>query len=163
VKDFKIENLANNEMFITTFTCALTIAIRNHQEEKIEALRNAVLNTALINSTEEEDLHLMFLNFVDAFTPWHIRILVFFNNPKEYCQKNGINVSSLVAGPQSSVLEQAFRSLTQDFYDQITRDLNDRGLAFDVASLHALTEELFGPRTTPMGKRFLEFISAPRI
>jgi hypothetical protein len=163
VKEFKMPNLSTNEMFITTFTYALTIAVRNHQEEKIEALRNAVLNTALLTSTEEEDLHLMFLNFVDVFTPWHIRILVFFNDPKEYCQRNNVNVSSLAMGPPSSVLEQAFPSLRRDFYDQITKDLYHRGLAFDVNSLHVMTSEggLFAPRITTMGKKFLKFISAP--
>jgi hypothetical protein len=159
-KEFKIENLITNEMFTTAFAYAMTIAVRNHQEEKIEALRNAVLNTALLSSTEEEDLHLMFLNFVDVFTPWHIRLLLFFDNPKEYCNRNNINVTSLFMGSPSRVLEQAFPSLRRDFYDQITKDLYDRGLSFDANSLHVLTSNLFAPRITIMGIKFLRFISA---
>jgi hypothetical protein len=159
-KEFKIENLINNENFTTAFAYAMTIAVRNHQEEKIEALRNAVLNTALLSSTEEEDLHLMFLNFVDVFTPWHIRLLLFFDNPKEYCIRNNINVTNLFMGSPSRVLEQAFPSLRRDFYDQITKDLYDRGLSFDTNSLHVMTSNLFAPRITIMGIKFLRFISA---
>lgn len=71
VDGFKIEELSHNEMFITTVMNASQTAIRNHQEEKLEALRNAVLNAALPNPPDD-DLQLMFLNFVDTFTPWHL-------------------------------------------------------------------------------------------
>lgn len=52
VDDFKIENLKDNEMFITTVMHAKQVAIRNHQKEKLAALRNAVLNAGLPNPPE---------------------------------------------------------------------------------------------------------------
>ena len=48
-------------------TYATQIAIRNHQRKKLEALRNAVLNSALVNASEE-DIQLMFLNFIEYLT-----------------------------------------------------------------------------------------------
>ena len=89
VDDFNIEALSQNEMFITTVMHASQAAIRNHQKEKLEALRNAVLNAALPNAPEE-DIQLMFLNFVDSLTPWHLRILKFFDNPQEWGRRNSI-------------------------------------------------------------------------
>ena len=63
IDNFNIEALSQNEMFITTVMHASQAAIRNHQKEKLEALRNAVLNAALPNAPEE-DIQLMFLNYI---------------------------------------------------------------------------------------------------
>src|SRR4030042_1026429 len=68
VSGFKIEELSENDAFITAVTHSSQVAIRNHHDEKFEALRNAVLNAALPNAPEE-DLQLMFLEFVDTLTP----------------------------------------------------------------------------------------------
>src|SRR5437868_3543474 len=38
----KLEDLATNEQFISTIMNATAAAVRNHQQEKIEALQNAV-------------------------------------------------------------------------------------------------------------------------
>jgi len=74
IEGFKMENLCDNEAFVSALVHASRVAIRNHQEEKLEALRNAVLNAALPNAPEESS-ELMFLDFVDSFTPWHIKVL----------------------------------------------------------------------------------------
>jgi hypothetical protein len=42
-----VENLPNNELFITAVLQATSIAVRNHQKEKLEALKNAVVNSVL--------------------------------------------------------------------------------------------------------------------
>jgi hypothetical protein len=54
VEGFSIEALKDNEMFVTVFMHATQIAIRNHQREKIEALRNAVINVALGRAPDED-------------------------------------------------------------------------------------------------------------
>lgn len=95
-----IEDLKNNETFITTVMQASQTAIRNHQKEKLEALRNAVLNAALPNAPEE-DLQVMFLNLIDTLTVSHIKILHFLNDPHALIKKHGIQfdgyTKSLVA------------------------------------------------------------------
>ena len=60
VDGLTLENLSKNEVFITTVTQATYTAIRNHHEEKLTALRNAVINSALPNPPNE-DLQLMFI------------------------------------------------------------------------------------------------------
>jgi hypothetical protein len=64
------------------------VAIRNHHKEKLKALRNAVLNSISPN-LPEEDLQLMFLNWVDELTTWHLRILQFFDSPETWLNKLG--------------------------------------------------------------------------
>lgn len=44
----------NSPVFITTFLQACQIAIRNHKEEKLKALRNLVLNSSIPNSLDDE-------------------------------------------------------------------------------------------------------------
>src|SRR5271166_5936919 len=46
-EELSTEVLAQNESFVTAATHALLIAVRTHQQEKLDALRNAVLNAAL--------------------------------------------------------------------------------------------------------------------
>jgi len=46
VDGFNMETLRDNPLFVTAILHATTVALRNHQEEKLQALQNAVLNTA---------------------------------------------------------------------------------------------------------------------
>lgn len=164
VAGFRLDDLQNNETFITTAMHASQAAIRNHQEEKLEALRNAVLNAALPNAPEE-DLQMMFLNYVDSFTPCHLVILEFFNNPKEWGQKHGVSFSDrYYAGSPGQILEEALPDLKgkQEQYDLFWKDLFSHGLT-NTDSLHSTMtpDGMFASRTTAMGKQFLAFISSP--
>jgi len=165
VASFQIENLSRNDAFITIVTHATQIALRNHQTEKIEALQNAVLNSAL-SIPIEEDLQLMFLNFVDSFTPWHLRILKYFDNPEELLRLRGNTSRNIFMGGPATYLEIAFPELKEnrDFYDQVANDLSNRGLMIKNGnSLHVTMSKpgMLSSRTTAMGKKFLQFISFP--
>lgn len=78
--DRTLQSLHDNDSFITAIMYASQIAIRTHQEEKLEALRNSVLNSALPTSPEDDSIHI-FLNIVDILTPTHLRILKFLDSP----------------------------------------------------------------------------------
>jgi hypothetical protein len=82
IPGFELERLEDNPLFTTMLTQAYRVAIRNHQEEKLEALRNAVVNCAC-RIDVEEDLQLLFLDFVDSLSPLHVHILdyYYFRNP----------------------------------------------------------------------------------
>ena len=110
VGGFKVESLSRNEMFITTVMHASQSAIRNHQKEKMEALRNAVLNAALPNAPDD-DLQLMFLDFVDTFTTWHLRILRFYNDPERWGGEKGYAYSVLSLKSSPCFLEEIFPDL----------------------------------------------------
>lgn len=163
VEGFKFEDLAKNEAFITTVTHASQAAIRNHQKEKLEALRNAVLNAALPNAPEE-DLQLMFLTYVDTLTPWHLIILKFLDNPKEWGTKHGITYPEWSRGGVNAALEHAFSDLRgkRETYDVFIRDLYSRGLtSTDTLHITISGVGILASRTTAMGKQFLTFISSP--
>ncbi len=151
VDGFKIENLKENEAFVDVALHSWQIAMRCHQEEKLKALRNAVLNAALPGAPEE-DLQHMFLTFVDSFTPWHITILRRLDDSEVIYNEENL-------GGFFPELEDR-----QDFCSQIIRDLHSCGLT---PLLHSSDDMLLYRRqpiehnVTRLGKQFLQFITSP--
>lgn len=156
--------LSQNEALLTALMHATQVATRNHNEEKRRALRNAVLNVAA-NTAPDENLQLMFLNLVDTFTPWHLRLLTYFNDPRLWVTTQGIMFGDM-GGSVGAALEQLFPELQgrRDFYDQICRDLIAHGLInTTIDSLHIRVSSVLTAITTPMGKQFIKFISSPLV
>jgi hypothetical protein len=163
VEGFKLEDLSENQVFITTVLHATQSALRNHQMEKLDALRNAVLNSALLNAPEE-DLQLIFINWVDELTTWDLRILKFFDNPSKWAEENNKKFpTSWYMGGIDQVLEFAYPELTgkKELYLQFFNDLNSRGLA-GLAIGMMTARGMVDSRTTTMGKQFLQFITYPK-
>lgn len=155
---FNIQELSQNDEFLTIALQSYNIALRTHQKEKRFALMNAISNTPKLSIDENEKL--MMLNYIDSFNEWHLKILSFLDNPTNYFTKE--NKPSYYMAAKSAILEDAFPELKskRTFYDQIAKDLNDRGLiVYD--TLHASMSEmgLWNSGTSKFGKLFLKFVS----
>jgi hypothetical protein len=164
VAGFTLEALGENEAFLTTVLQATQTAARTHQKEKHEALRNAVLNTAL-GHNPNEDKNLMFLRFIDELMPSHLDVLAILHDPQGEYSRRGVPWfdTSFPWGGRNLI----HRALDPEekyvpFYDQVVRDLYTRGL-IDIESVgitfHA--GEIGKRRTTHMGEEFLVYITAP--
>lgn len=164
-KDLTPKKLAEDEVFITVALQASQIAIRNHQQEKVDALRNSVLNSALPNPPEV-DQQIIFLRLIDQLTPWHLRVLTFLDNPKDWMLRHDIANPGWGTGGVSVVLEHCFPELKskQEFYEQLIRDLQTEGLVGQGQFLNIPTHMhgMLQSRTSGMGKRFLKFFSEPK-
>lgn len=149
-----LQELQNDDRFISAVMHATHIAIRTHEETKLEALRNAIDNVAQGQSPEEALQH-SFLDTVDALSELHIRILRIFENPTP--------PPNLGMGGLSHVLEHNIPELRgrREVYDQLWRDLYFRGLVA-IDGLHSTMSGrgLAERRTTKLGDMFLEFISS---
>jgi hypothetical protein len=159
---FKIEELSQSEQFVTTTLHASQVAIRSHQKEKLEALRNAVLNAAL-PSAPDEDIQLLFLNFIDILTPSHLRILKAADDPLAKLKGQDFPLASHdFKSNQGSVLLAALPEFWQrhDLFIQFLADLHNRGLVNRLQS-DVKEDELFQSCTTRLGKQFLAFITSP--
>jgi len=162
------EGRLSDDSFIDTSMQALQIASRTSQNERLEALRNAVLNSVLPNAPEQS-LQQIFLSYIDRFTEWHLRILKLFENPEKWFRDNNRKDPRddlALSGSRSDVLIAAYPELKVDreFYDQIIKDLYENGL-FGVNSMHGVMT-LHGIMSSvipedSLGKRFLDFISDP--
>jgi hypothetical protein len=151
-KGLKLDELGNNEEFVSAVMHASQIALRTHQAAKLDALRNAIINVAK-GQAPDEALQNVFLNLVDSFTELHLRILKVFQTPTP--------PPNMSMGGLSSVLEHNIPELrgNRELYNQLWKDLYSRGLV-NADGLHVtMTENGLGQkRTTGIGDAFLKFI-----
>jgi len=152
VENFSIESLSKNEAFVTMLLEASHLAVRSHEREKIESLRNAVLNAAL--EAPEEHAQAILLQFLAVATPWHLRVLTFYQSPDAYLKKAGITLNT--GDYLSHFVSRVFKELegNEAFRLQIERDLLHYGLLLPE---HAWYSE----RTTNTGDKVLKLIASP--
>lgn len=165
IDGFNMEDLANNESFVTAVLQATRVAIQTHHEEKLEALRNAVLNSALPNSPDDH-IQALFINYLEAMTPWHLRILAWLQDPDEWAKRHNVGRHNLATVNFGQLLPIDFPELKGQgaFYLQIVSDLRGRGLITeDTSSQTAMGRDMHGPRTASLGDRFLEYVAEPLI
>lgn len=157
---FSLNELQHNESFVTATLQATRIALQTHQKEKLEALRNAVLNASLPNGLDH-DMKAIFMNHIEAMTPWHLKILAWLKDPDEFVQRQG---AKLAAVNFVQLLVRDFPELQgrNDFFIQVVNDLRGPGLlTSDTSSRRSRGRDLHGPRTTGLGDMFLAFIASP--
>lgn len=164
VSEITPERLAENDAFVTVVMQASQVAIRNHQQAKLEALRNAVLNAALPNPPHEDE-QMIFLRLIDQLTPWHLRVLSVLNDPIRWMERNNIHNPNWGMGGASTVLEHCLPDLQgqRETYDQIVLDLQGQGMLGQGQFLHVMMTGggMVASRTTDRGRRFIRFISEP--
>lgn len=158
-----LESLQEKDQFIDVAVEATQIAIRTSTKEKREALKNAILNSALPNPPEES-LQKMFLSFIDTLTVWHLKLLDLFNDPPAYIRRQNLRFGNISMGAMSHLVENAFPELRErrDLYDLIWKDLYSRGLV-NTDGLHTMMtgSGILAKRTTEIGKLFLDYIKNP--
>ena len=162
-KQIDINELVKNEGFIDTLLTASQAAMRTSQEEKIESLNNAVLNTALPNPPDQALRHI-FLSLVDEFTEWHLRLLKLFQDPRAWAEAHEHTFPS--GNSLSGILESAYPELKgkRPFYDLIWGGLVTRGLT-NTGSLQGMmtTQGTLERRASDIGNQFLSFIESPTV
>ncbi len=150
VEGFRIENLSRNEAFVSAVFQATQIAVRTHQAEKREALRNALLHIALSRSLDEE-MQIFFLGLIDVFTTTHIEVLRMFN-----------------ADSASQAHSRSELSNRRTLSDPVVMDLDNRGLIKDTRPYVARGRESdqslvsYSWPLSDLGRKFLSFISKPQ-
>jgi hypothetical protein len=152
-KGLRLEDLRANEQFVSAVMHATQIALRTHQEAKLHALQNAILNVAKGQAPDETVQHLLF-EFVDSLTELHLRILKLFQAPPP---PPNVNTGALVLVLEHNIPELRGR---RELYDQLWRDLYSRGLV-NTDSLNDMmgASRFAAKRTTGMGDDLLKFIA----
>ena len=159
-----LDELAEDPAFIDVVLPASRAAVATGRSEKREALRNAVLNTAL-KIEPDEDLQLTFVRLVDELTPSQLKVLAHQSDPQAWAEEHGIAHSQGTMRGRSKILEEAIPELAghRVLYDQWVRDLYRAGL-LQMDSLHVTMtfDGAFQPGCTELGGRFLRFIQRPQ-
>jgi hypothetical protein len=163
-KLIRIEELPEDQVFIDTVLQATQAALRTGQIEKRKALRNAVMNAAC-KSAPDDSMQRMFISWVDDLTEWHLRLLRLLADPPAWFRSHDrpepqYAMSSTISG----LITDAYPELRpmRDFYDQVGKDLYDRGLTkTDSFHVNMSARGAMQPRASEMGRAFLEFIKSP--
>jgi hypothetical protein len=146
IDGLKPESLTKNEAFVSALVQATQGAMKTHQQEKLEALRNAILNVAA-GTGPSDDLQTMFLNMVDIFTPKHLQVLMFFTH-------------------RDRAMYEVLRR-ERDITDPIVVELNSRRLIIDPRPYEQRGRDMSDALVTctwtlsPLGQQFLKFIALP--
>lgn len=183
-----IDGLAFQEQaFQTALMYSLQIASRNHQEEKLEALRNIVLNAALPNAPDE-DMQRMFLNWIDNFTTCHLSLLKLLHQPDRKTNidsilpdwENNANFYQVIFDDlktkglittENKALTSLQQRAQQRRLESSIKSGNLKGVNFsdnfpnkieDIKTLISQIKRIGGTsRTTKLGKAFIQFLISP--
>jgi hypothetical protein len=159
-----LEALRDNPAFIDVAMQATQAALRTSREEKRAALRNALLNSAGPGAPDVQ-LQLVFVSIVDAFTDWHLTILSYFANPREWFQRNNPEFrSNLTAGSPLDILRYAYPEIVADraLFGLVWNELYTRGLVNTSNLVVTMSAGgMWDKRTTPLGDKFLKYIDSP--
>ena len=152
-----LDKLTNDDTFIDISLKATELALKTSEDEKLEALRNALLNS-INNESVDISMQQVFLSYIDTFTVWHIKLLKLFDNPTVYKDK----LQNAYSGSLSKVIEVAYPELAskEEFARQIFKDLYSKGLLNTESIAGMMTASgMLAQRTTQMGQDFIAYIS----
>ena len=161
-----LQALREDEVFLTTVMEASRAALITHEDEKLEALRNAVVNAAMPGAPDAT-MQSLFLNAVRDLAPWHLRILKWFQDPRGWCVRHGIDLptrdSSMSLGvflemsmPELKDRSEFYRLILTEFFRRefMTTQSVDIGMS-------PTPSELYAKRLTALGNEFIRFIEVP--
>lgn len=130
------EEMAENPKFINSVSQVAQAAIATSNDEKREALRNALLNSALPKAPDETRCH-VFVRMIDELTAAHLKLLSILSDPEAAYQEQGPVAPGKSFGTMWDLIVHLHPELRGDdaFYDQLCVDLHNRGLTI-LHSLH---------------------------
>ena len=157
-------DLETNERFISFLYQATMLALQNHQQAKLEALKHALI--ASVGPSEvSEDLSFQFLRYIDELTPTHLTILsklaVHAARFAEYKSLEQVysEVQSLLG---ESLDRSAFRAFLHDLDSRFLLrigDIHDFPEYQSKQDFMALESSTIRPlEVTPLGHSFLSFV-----
>lgn len=157
------EALQKDERFISFLFETTSIALKNHQQLKLDALRNALVEC--VDPASNEDTSFQFLRYVDELTPSHLQLLlVCYEHSSELARQKtmeGIHedISKFFNMPFDRMM---FRAYIGDLAARFLVGIEDIEELPEFASLKSnvlLEDSSTRPlEITPLGVAFLRFI-----
>ena len=144
------QRLASDE-FLSVFIKAFRRAMEESLEEKLEAFRGIILNTALSDSSDFDEITL-FIRLVSDLTVDQIRILRLLHNDELTNEEQGLFQTMQKVWPEvdSDYLMACVTELLR--YNLATSNARGRDVNTNNSTTHAITG---------LGRRFVEYISLP--
>ena len=159
----RLEALADEPAFIDAIVTATRAAQATHQEDKLAALRNGVLHSVGPDAPDLDE-QARFFRLVEEFTPGHLHLLSFLNDPEGTYERQGLARPNMSAGSRGALVNElpAFAGRL-DWASLLFSDLSNAHLT-NAGGLNTMMTAAgcWTPATTPLGQRFLAFIATPQ-
>ena len=154
-----LDTLVSDPRFTDAVVSAARTVEHTSQADKLEALRNAVLNSVAPDAPDA-DTQAIFMSLVDRLTPTHLRMLTLWDNPPAWFTSHGL------PGPTSSgnrmrTVEAALPEMQGrgPLIALIASDLkNAQLLAADMTGMVS-DQGMMQRLTTEFGRQLVQFIS----
>ena len=153
-----------SESFAASTVQAVQIAQHTVGLQKLQSLRNAAINTALLRPSE--DRRVMFFNTLQSQAPVHLALLSFFGDPVGYLAGMARADRDYPFKPNSGnavLVQYVFRDYDEEFLKIAVTDLYNTGLIRGVKMGIEVRNGRFNNILTKYGEEFLQFVSDPRI
>ncbi|MEV4897073.1 hypothetical protein AB0K48_47785 [Nonomuraea sp. NPDC055795] len=164
--EFDPDVLVESDAFVDAVMTATQTAFRTSQQEKIEVLRNAVLNSAMPGAPEL-DIQQLYFEFIDRLTPTHLRLLTLLNDPPVWFDQR-----PELTRPQFALMSNRGELITAALPELGTNSsaivarfyaaLTDGGLVNGALQGTMSADGAWQSVTTDHGKDFLAFVRDPR-
>lgn len=162
------EHLQENDQFISVLYQATEIAMRNHQLEKLAALRNALVASAAPD--RDHDLEVKLLKFVDELSITHIKVLGTFDlHAGQFARHKNLDqifstAKDFLKNPMDRIV---FRSIINDLQTRfliVLGDVEDFGEFKSKRSAIEMENSGVQPMSvTELGRAFLTYIRADQL
>ena len=161
-----IERITGDEQFQSVLIQASWVAVRNHQQAKLAALKSAVLSSAQ-GTKVSADLQLLFVRYVDELTPSHLLVMrEFVATQTAIADLESYQALMDILSPSldDSITPTVFKLVCVDLQSRglirISRELNDFPGLF-VQSRLVIAPDTGGPRllVTDLGEDFVSYVT----
>lgn len=158
------DSLQNDERFISFLYQATILALKNHQRQKITALRSAIVSVAKLEQVSE-DLAFQFLRYIDELSVTHLSMLACLDkHAGQFARMEKLEqvYSKIKSYLGESIDRAAFRSFLHDLEIRFlirAGDLDDLPEYDSKKSFLLLEQSTKRPlEVTSLGRSFLSFI-----
>jgi len=138
-------------------------AAENPQEEKLDAFRGILINSAIRRDVTDEEKD-YFLNLVNGLSVVHIKLLAFMASPSDYLKSRGIPETDIMGG-LSDFLPMAIPGIRAEVIKSAFGYLHTLNLTeydsswFDTVAPEGI--ELLEGSVSNLGCRFIDFCKSP--
>jgi hypothetical protein len=161
LEGFDPRSLGDDPAFVGIVYEATEQAMRAQDEERLEALRNVVLNTAA-GIAIDDVLRGRFMSYVGRFSTAHVHVLKAMDNPSAsptmVARAKGIMMGSFWTVLLAGLPE--FRE-REDLLEVIVAELEAERLIEKSAKVMMSGGSIMAQKSTALGRAFLQFISSP--
>ncbi|ENO0728363.1 hypothetical protein ACA506_004493 [Vibrio parahaemolyticus] len=155
--------LQSDPKFSALFLRAVQTAASTSQPEKLDFLKNFIVNISLQPDISEDELYLLF-NIISEFTPSHIRLVQFYSNPNLYsCRLNSIPTeASNDNTTQGRELAVVFENGDVEYWQNIFWAASGRhvvtNISQSVANKSAIGNVVVSGNVTNLGRKLLALV-----